>query len=107
MLLIWRSSPLTPSFNSACGVLAVLYNSWVARLTLLSVACADSTTATSNSNGVRYSSSLRGAASAARRRRKISVRWAEFMSGTDVSVTAQRSVDNRSRAAHRYHVDGD
>ena len=44
----------------AAGVAAALKSLRVARLTLLSVACAESTTATSSWNGVSYSSSVRG-----------------------------------------------
>ena len=46
-------SPSTPSLTIAAGVLATGKSFAVALLTLLSVACADSTTATSSSNGVR------------------------------------------------------
>ena len=53
----------------------------VARLTLLSVACADSTTATSSSNGVRYSSSVVGCGFSACRRAKIAATFFLFMSG--------------------------
>src|SRR5512139_158460 len=63
----------------ASGVLATGNNLRVARFTPLSVACADSTTATSSSNGVPYSSSVVGCGLTARRRLKISWRFAEFM----------------------------
>ena len=52
--------PSTPSSRIACGVFACLNSMRVARLTLLSVACADRITATSSSNGVLYSSSVVG-----------------------------------------------
>ena len=50
--LMYCSSPGTPSFTMACGVLAALNSSAVARFTDLSVACAESTTATRSSYGV-------------------------------------------------------
>ena len=46
-------SPSTPSSTIAGGVLATGKSFAVALFTPLSVACADSTTATSSSNGVR------------------------------------------------------
>ena len=52
--------PSTPSATIAAGVLATGKSFAVALFTPLSVACADSTTATSSSNGVRCSSSERG-----------------------------------------------
>src|SRR5512139_2605176 len=63
----------------ASGVLATGNSLRVARFTPLSVACADSTTATNSSNGVLYSSSVVGCGLTARRRLKISWRFAEFM----------------------------
>src|SRR4030042_3093316 len=63
----------------ASGVVAPGNSLRVARLTPLSVDCADSTTATSNSNGVRYSSSVAGWGLAARRRAKISRRFVAFI----------------------------
>ena len=53
--------PSTPSRSIASGVDASLYSASVARFTETSVACADSTTATSNVNGSTNASSLRGA----------------------------------------------
>ena len=61
------------------GVFATLKSSTVALFTLLSVACADRITLTSNSNGVWYLSSVVGAGLARLRRLKISVRWASFI----------------------------
>ena len=70
--LMYGISPSTPSFDDRPRACWRPGNSRaVALLTLLSVACADSTTATSSSNGVRYSSSVVGCGLSARRRSKI------------------------------------
>ena len=75
--------PSTPSSAIACGVRATGNSLRVAAFTLLSVACAERITATSNSNGVLYSSSVVGCGFAARNRSKISRRladsWPRFM----------------------------
>ena len=60
IVLIKVFSWSTPISISARGVFATLYNSRVALFTLISVACAESTTETSNSNTVAYSSSVVG-----------------------------------------------
>jgi hypothetical protein len=52
MLRMKGVSPDSPSARIACGVLATGNSRSVARFTLLSVAWAESTTDTSNSNGV-------------------------------------------------------
>ena len=49
---MYSVSPASPSARIAAGVLAVANSRLVATFTLLSVAWADSTTATSSSNGV-------------------------------------------------------
>ena len=53
MVRMWPSSPSLPSATICAGVFATSNSRAVARLTDLSVACADSTTATSSSYGVR------------------------------------------------------
>ena len=55
----------------ACGVLATGNNFRVALLTPTSVACAERVTATSNSNGLEYSSSVTGCGLSSRRRDSI------------------------------------
>src|SRR5581483_1880573 len=70
--------PSSPRSRMAWGVLATLNRRRVARLTLLSVARADSITAISSSNGVPYSSSVVGCGLSACNRRKISARLAAF-----------------------------
>src|SRR5687767_5535430 len=62
----------SPSATIFFGVSAALKSGRVALLTPASVACADSTTATSSVNGLRCSSSPLGSGSAAWNRRKIS-----------------------------------
>src|SRR5262247_3807440 len=52
--------PSTPSASMRCGVLATANRRRVALLTPASVACADSSTAASNSKTLLYSSSLAG-----------------------------------------------
>jgi hypothetical protein len=69
MVRMYRSSPSTPRAASCCGVLATGNSLAVATFTLLSVAWAESTTATSSSKGVVCSSSLFGSGIAAARRR--------------------------------------
>ena len=71
-------SPSTPSATMAAGVAATGKSFAVALFTPLSVACADSTTATSSSNGVRCESSDAGFGLAARRRSKIARRFCGF-----------------------------
>ena len=63
---MYFSSPATPSAAIAAGVLATGKSVRVARFTPLSVAWAESTTATSSSKGVEYSSSLFGSGIASR-----------------------------------------
>ncbi len=65
-------SPSCPSARIAAGVLATGNNLRVARLTPLSVACAERITAISNSNGVEYSSSVTGCGFNAAKRSKSS-----------------------------------
>ncbi len=72
-------SPSTPSAAIAAGVLATGKSFAVALFTPLSVAWAESTTATSSSNGVRWASSDCGCGLAARRRSKIARRFCGFM----------------------------
>src|SRR5512135_197040 len=79
MVLMYSERPASPSAWMASGVSATGNSLRVARFTPLSVACADSTTATSSSNGVLYSSSVVGWGLAARRRLKISWRLALFI----------------------------
>ena len=62
-------TPSTPSATIAAGVLATGKSLRVAALTLLSVVCAESITATSSSKGEPCSSSVVGAGFAALRRR--------------------------------------
>src|SRR3989338_8056078 len=79
MRWIYSRSFSSPSVSIACGVLATGNSCRVAALTLTSVACAESSTATSSSNGVRYSSSVAGCGFAACRRRKILRHFVAFM----------------------------
>ena len=74
-----RLRPRAPSASIFRGVFAVLNSRAVARLTLLSVACADRMTATSSSNGVEYPSSVLGAGLARFRRAKIAARFVLFI----------------------------
>ena len=71
--------PSTPSFTIAPACGRPERASRVALLTPLSVACADSTTATSSSNGERWTSSDLGSGSAARNRSKIRRRFCGFI----------------------------
>src|SRR5438874_51365 len=66
MLLMYASRPATPSLTIFSGVAGKSFA--VARLTDLSVACAESTTATRSSKGVPYLSSVLGCGLAARSR---------------------------------------
>jgi hypothetical protein len=68
--VVFNSS--SPRSRIACGVFATGYSLRVALLTPTSVACADSSTAISSSNGVVYSSSVTGFGLAARKRSNIS-----------------------------------
>ena len=61
------------------GVFATLKSSAVALFTLLSVACAERMTDTSNSNGVAYFNSVVGTGLTRRRRLKISARCELFI----------------------------
>src|SRR5690606_7080178 len=79
MVLMCSASPASPSANRPCGVPCLGKNLRVARLTDLSVACADKITATSNWKVLPYSSSVVGLGLAACRRWNISVRLAAFM----------------------------
>src|SRR3569833_3934243 len=78
----------------------------VARFTPLSVACADSTTATSSSNGVLYSSSVVGWGLAARRRLKISWRLPGFIGSGSLVVQAlfQRPLLGLTFGARRFFM---
>src|ERR1700758_3643909 len=69
-------TPSTPSAAMAAGVLATGKRLRVAALTLRSVVCAESMTATSSSNGVVCRSSVVGVGLAACSRRKIALRVA-------------------------------
>src|SRR5512139_2320790 len=90
----------------ASGVLAIGNSLRVARLTPLSVACADSSTATSSSNGVLYSSSVVGCGLAARRRLKISWRLALFIARRSLFGQAlfQRPFFGLAFGARRFFV---
>ena len=70
--MIRSASPASPSAAILAGVSATANSARVALLTPASVACADSTTATSSVNGLTYSSSLFGSGLAAASRAKIS-----------------------------------
>src|SRR5579862_3111201 len=59
---MYETSPASPSCNISSGVWTTLNRCSVALLTPLSVACAESTTATSSVNGLAYASSVRGSA---------------------------------------------
>src|SRR5690554_5877474 len=73
MVEMWRLSASSPRSRIACGVLATGYRRRVALLTPTSVACADSRTAISSSNGVEYSSSVVGFGLSSDRRSNICV----------------------------------
>src|ERR1700694_2843534 len=68
MVLMYSRNFSSPSASIFCGVSATLNNSRVALLTPASVACADSTTATSSVYGLRCSSSPFGSGLALRKR---------------------------------------
>src|SRR3954453_7317606 len=72
MVLIASRNLSSPSAIIFCGVSAILNSARVARLTPASVACADSTTATSRVYGLRCSSSPFGSGLALRKRLKAS-----------------------------------
>src|SRR5690606_35708706 len=72
MVLMYCFSPSSPRARIAAGVLATGNRRRVALLTPTSVAWADSATATSNSNGVLYSSSVVGRGLSSRRRENSS-----------------------------------
>src|SRR5438309_1861005 len=76
---MYFSRPATPSFTIVSGALNRSNSTALAWFTDLSVAWADSTTATSNSYGVRYLSSVVGSGLAAWKRRKISRRFSGFI----------------------------
>src|SRR6184192_3028999 len=65
MVLMRSCTPSSPRANIFLGVSAALNRARVALLTPASVACADSTTATSNVKGLTYSSSPLGSGLAA------------------------------------------
>ena len=81
IVLIWLFKPVSPKAKMVCGVLACGNKVAVALLTLLSVACADNTTAISNSKGVLKLSSVVGLGMASARRSNIAKRVCLFMSG--------------------------
>src|SRR5580700_4652283 len=72
MVLIRSRTLASPSAAIFSGVSASANRAGVALLTPASVACADSTTATRSVNGLRCSSSVRGAGAAAAKRRNAS-----------------------------------
>ncbi len=74
----------------ACGVLATGNNLRVALLTPTSVDCADSSTATSSSNGVVNSSSLVGVGLAARRVAKKGSTWSFLMPASLAPAESRR-----------------
>src|SRR5712691_2496280 len=76
---MYFSRPAAPSFSIFAGVSNCPNSTALAWFTDLSVAWADSTTATSSSYGVRYLSSVVGFGFAAWKRRKISRRFAGFI----------------------------
>src|SRR5688572_30692282 len=80
MVRMYFESPSTPRAAMASGVRATGNSLRVTAFTLLSVACAERITATSNSNGVWYSSSVVGLGLAARNLSKMARRLTEFMS---------------------------
>src|SRR5687768_10303037 len=79
MLLMNSCNPASPSARIFAGVLAMGKSFLVARFTPLSVAWAESTTATSSSKGEPYSSSVVGCGLADRKRVNIWQRMLEFM----------------------------
>src|SRR5256712_2568129 len=76
---MYFSRPATPSFTILSGVSNRSNSTALAWFTDLSVAWADSTTATSSSYGVRYLASVGGSGFAAWKRRKISRRFSGFI----------------------------
>src|SRR3954464_5392915 len=72
MVLIRSRILSSPSAAIVSGVSAAANSAGVALLTPASVACADSTTATSSVNGLTYCSSVFGAGLACRKRRNAS-----------------------------------
>src|SRR6267143_736897 len=76
---MYFSRPAVPSFSIFAGVSNCSNSTALAWFTDLSVAWADSTTATSSSYGVRYLSSVVGFGFAAWKRRKISRRFSAFI----------------------------
>src|SRR6267143_1079362 len=76
---MYFSRPAAPSFSIFAGVSNCPNSTALAWFTDLSVAWADSTTATSSSYGVRYLSSVVGFGFAAWKRRKISRRFSAFI----------------------------
>ena len=105
MVRMYRDRPSTPSAQMACGRIRLLEKRRVARLTLLSVACADRITAISSSNGVRYSSSVVGLglalASVRRSLGFFSCSCATFVAAT--SCAAANSKPKRDEGAGRQH----
>src|SRR6185436_12074389 len=72
MVLMYSRKDSSPRSSIFCGVSATSNNARVALLTPASVACADSTTATSSVNGLTCSSSPFGSGLALRKRLKTS-----------------------------------
>src|SRR5215472_5256520 len=81
MVLMYWLKRSSPSATILAGVSATANSAGVALLTLASVACADSTTATSNVNGVTYWSSPTGSGLAAAKRRNASSISASLQAG--------------------------
>src|SRR4051812_15996284 len=94
---MYAISPSTPRRRIASGVLAMGNSLRVAAFTLTSVACADRITATSNSKGDSYVSSVFGAGIESRRRSKICCRFVAFMrwSCADSSVVPRASATTK------------
>jgi len=72
MVRIWPASFSSPSASIFCGVSATANRPRVALLTPASVACAESTTATSSVKALTCSSSPFGSGRCTEKRRKIS-----------------------------------
>src|SRR5689334_23593834 len=97
MVLMYSRKRSSPRSSIFCGVSAISNKARVALLTPASVACADSTTATSNVNGLTCSSSPLGSGLALRKRLKTSwisagvhglVALSDFLAGADVLAEA-------------------
>src|SRR5882672_1776425 len=100
MVWMYGIRPSTPSLTIARGVLATGNSLRVARLTPRSVAWAESTTATSSSNGELYSSSDLGSGLASRRRAKIARRFSGFIDPPHAYRRPRRSMAAAACDAH-------